>query len=132
MSFLSHVPTVGVHFRELEHMAGTTALGFLAIRNNITTFMHLLSLYENPRRALNVEDIYGNTPLHYFALRGNSAGATIAYLEEMGADRGYRNHANDTPSSVLASRKLSCRERDQSVGAFFCSARLLVSVEFFT
>ena len=40
-------------------------------------------LSDDAKRELSVQDMYGNTPLHYFALRG---GAFFSYLEELGAD----------------------------------------------
>lgn len=127
---MKHVSTVGVSFVELEHMAGTTALGLLAIKNNFTAFVHLMSLYSDPVHALNVQDLYGNTPLHYFALRGDSARAICSKIEEMGA-KPYTNYADETPRTVLDTRTLSCREQDFPIGACFCSRRLIVSVRFY-
>ena len=49
-------------------MGGTTALGLLAIKNNIGTFMELVRLSDNREWVLlNTPDLYGNIPLLYFA-----------------------------------------------------------------
>lgn len=109
-------------------MAGTTALGLLAIKNNIAAFMHLLALADDPLLALNAKDLYGNTPLHYFALRGEGAAAVCAHLEEVGADRRGANHAGETPCVVLRSRCITCKQQHLALGARFCATRLVVNV----
>ena len=125
---LKHVPTMGASFAELEVMAGTTALGLLAIKNNVSAFMYLLSMYDHAARALNAKDLYGNTPQHYFALRGDDRRPLLAHLAEMGADLAVVNHANEAPCVVLSYRKVSCREKGERVGASFCAVRMLISM----
>ena len=109
-------------------MFGTTALGLLAIKNNVIAFMHLLTLADDPPRALNTKDLYGNTPLHYFALRGEGAAAVCACLEEVGADPRATNHAGETPGVVVRSRSITCKQPHLAFGACFCATRLVVNV----
>jgi hypothetical protein len=125
---LKRVPTMGISFVELEVMAGTTALGLLAIKNNISAFMYLLSMYEHTASALNATDLYGNTSQHYFALRGDERRPLLAHMAEMGADLAAVNNADEEPCVVLADRKVSCREKGERVGASFCAVRLLISM----
>ena len=123
--YILHASTIGNRFVELEYMAGTTALGLLAIKNNITAFIHLLTLSDDTKRELSVQDMYGNTPLHYFALRG---GAVFSYLEELGADGNMVNNGQQSAHAVLRSRRIVCKERPNEVGACYCASRCVVSV----
>ena len=121
--YILHASTIGKPFAELEYMAGTTALGLLAI----TAFVHLLMLSDDAKREISVQDMYGNTPLHYFALRG---GAVFSYLEELGAD-GYLiiNNGEQSARAVLCnSHRIVCKEHPHAVGACFCASRCVVSV----
>ena len=124
---LDYVETCGVAFADLETMAGTTVLGLLAIKNNVPAFLRMLSLYKDKADALNAPDIYGNTPAHYFALRGVERCGMLAHIREMGA-RTVQNCARQSPEDVLASRRIVCCEPGQAVGASFCADRLLTSI----
>jgi hypothetical protein len=124
---LKSVGTVGVEFTELETMAGTTVLGLLAIKNNISFFLHVLSLSDDIFTALNSPDFYGNTPLHYFALRGAENCGVLAHLSEMGA-YSVENFAMQTPEHVSRSRQILCLELNQPVAVSFCAVHQVVSV----
>ncbi len=122
--------THGEQYYELEEMGGTTALGLLAIKNNIGTFMELMQLSDNHDRVLlNTPDLYGNTPLHYFALRGaNVSRGVLAMLEERGGDCHARNHAGESVFDVLKCRRITCKEPYIMLGAQFCAVRLAITV----
>ena len=125
---LRALPTIGTRFHELEEMGGTTALGILAIKNNFDAFLALLSMHSDSIKALSFTDIYGNTPLHYFALRGFEACGILGYLEERGGDPTARNLANEDMRQVLQSRRITCKEPNCDLGACFCASRLDISV----
>ena len=124
---LNRVETIGVQYVELERMAGTTILGLLAIKNNVSAFLHMLSFNNNIPDALNAQDLYGNTPLHYFALRGEEKSALIAHLREMGACI-LTNRAQQSPHTVQVSRRIVCRDAGNEFGASYCAIRRVVSI----
>lgn len=124
---LNRVATIGVQFVELERMAGTTVLGLLAIKNNVSAFLHILSFSKNIPEALNAQDLYGNTPLHYFALRGRETCALVAHLSEMGACI-LSNYARQSPLAIQLSCRIVCCEENKRVGASYCAIRQVVSV----
>lgn len=119
---------MGTRFHELEEMGGTTALGILAIKNNLEAFTSLLKMCDDPKISLNLSDLYGNTPLHYWALRGAEASGVLGYLEELGGNPRARNLAGDEVWQVARDRKITCKEPNVDVGACFCASRLLISV----
>ena len=125
---LRALPTIGTRFYELEEMGGTTALGILAIKNNFDALLNLLSMHSNFIEALSFTDIYGNTPMHYFALRGVEACGILGYLEERGGDPTVCNFANEDVRQVLQSRRITCKEPNCDLGACFCASRLDISV----
>ena len=108
-------------------MGGTTALGLLAIKNLHFHFMHLLSMSVDAMRSLNTRDLYGNTPLHYWALRRGASGI-LSHLEELGGDISCANLAGDTPRSVADSGGITCKEPGVGIGARFCSVRQTITV----
>lgn len=124
---LNRVETIGAQFVELEKMAGTTVLGLLAIKNNISAFLHILSFNKNIPDALNAQDLYGNTPMHYFALRGKENCGLLAHLREMGACI-LANRAHQSPQAVQVSRRIVCCEGGVAFGASYCAIRQVVSV----
>ena len=124
---LNRVETIGAQFVELEKMAGTTILGLLSIKNNTSAFLHVLSFNKNIPDALNAQDLYGNTPSHYFALRGKETCGLLAYLREMGACI-LANRAHQTPQAVQVSRHIVCCEDGDAFGASYCAIRQVVSV----
>ena len=124
---LNHVETIGVQYVELERMSGTTIWGLLAINNNVSAFLHLLSFNNNIPDALNAQDLYGNTPLHYFALRGKENYALSAHLREMGACI-LTNRAHQSPHIVQVSRCIMCCEDGNKFGASYCAIRQVVSI----
>lgn len=124
---LNRVKTIGVQYVELERMAGTTILGLLAIKNNVSAFLHVLSFNQNIPDALNAQDLYGNTPLHYFALRGKENCALSAQLREMGASI-LTNRAQQSPHTVQVSRRIVCCAGGNEFGASYCAIRQVVSI----
>ena len=116
-----------MQYAELERMAGTTILGLLAIKNNISAFLHMLSFNKDIPDALNAQDLYGNTPLHYFALRGSENSGLLAHLHEMGACI-LTNRARQSPQAVQISRRIVCCEDGDKFGASYCAVRQVVSV----
>ena len=84
-------------------MGGTTALGLLAIKNLHIPFMHLLSMSVDAMHLLNMRDLYGNTPMHCWALRGEAASGILSQLEELGGDFSCVNLARETPRCVAGS-----------------------------
>jgi ankyrin repeat protein len=124
---LNRVETIGVQYVELERMAGTTILGLLAIKNNVSAFLHMLSFNNNIPDALNAQDLYGNTPLHYFALRGKENCALSAHLREMGACI-LTNRAHQSPHAVQVSRHIVCCEDGNKFGASYCAIRQVVTI----
>lgn len=127
-SALRAVPTIGTRYHELEEMGGTTALGVLAIKNNLECFLHLLSMHEGSEDALNQQDIYGNTPLHYWALRGFQACGVVGYLQEMGGDFGACNFAGESVSKVMETRSVTCKEPGVPIGARYSAERMDIAV----
>jgi hypothetical protein len=125
---LRALPTFGTRFYELEEMGGTTALGILAIKNNIEAFRALLFIHTDTIKALRFKDIYGNTPMHYLALRGVDACGVLGYMQELGGDLTARNLAGEDVRQVLHSRKITCKEPSCDIGACFCASRLDISV----
>ena len=126
---LKALPTIGARFYELEEMGGTTALGILAIKNNLEAFLALLYMRTDTVNVLlNTGDIYGNTPMHYWALRGVEAYSVLKYLEEHGADLKALNFANEDVCQVLGSQRITCKEPSCDMGACFCASRLDISV----
>lgn len=124
---LSRLETIGVQYAELERMAGKTMLGLLAIKNNVSAFMQALSFLDNVQDALNTQDLYGNTPSHYFALRGDEKCAFIAHLSEMGACMTL-NYARQSPQVIQSSRCIVCCEQGEPFGASYCAVRQVVTV----
>ena len=109
-------------------MGGTTALGLLAIKNLHIPFMHLLSMSVDAMRSLNARDLYGNTPMHYWALRGERARGILSQLEELGGDVWSANLAGETPRSVAATGGVTCKEPGVGMGARFCARRQVITV----
>ena len=128
MTGIRRLATYGTSFTELERMGGTTALGLLAIKNLHIQFMHLLSMSVDAVRSLNTRDLYGNTPMHYWALRGQEAYGILSQLEELGGDVYCPNMAGETPRSVVASGGITCKEPNVRMGARFCSLRKMITV----
>ena len=109
-------------------MGGTTAFGLLAIKNLHTHFMHLLSMSVDAKRSLNMRDLYGNTPMHYWALRGEGARGILSQLEEFGGDILGANLAGETPGCVAATGGITCKEPGVGIGAHSCSLRQMITV----
>ena len=125
---LHQLPTIGDRFEDLELMGGISALGLLAIKNNMEAFMHLLDLSLNSKMLLQQTDLYGNTVLHYIALRGISKLGVIAQLEEIGADARIGNAVGELPIDVIKTQRITCKEPQQSFAAQFCVQRMITSV----
>ena len=88
----------------VEKLRGMTILTRLACKNLFDVLMQIVHGYCEHSDVL-AADMYGNTCLHYFALRNNDA----AYnrLLSFGLSANQKNKANETPHDVRATRRLS-------------------------
>ena len=127
LSDLRTLETFGPQFHELEQMGATMALGILAIKNNSTAFLHLLQMHEDTAHALNKQDLYGNTPLHYWALR-ETAFDILQHLQELGGNCAACNFAGESVACVVATRKVTCKEPNLNVGARFCATNMTIEI----
>lgn len=110
------VPTYGPAWI-IEDLKGLTPLTSLACKNRIDLLLLLLTRLRRLNRAdLNFPDLYGNTVLHYLALRRNDD--AIKQLEAHGADRCVPNKYGQTAHDVIATGTLMFRE-----GALKCEFR---------
>lgn len=122
------VPAVGRRFAVLEaYTQHTLPLHLVAMRNNIPVFCLFLQkahhmtrdsvdndTFEKCRQSLNARDIYGNTPLHYLALRHAFPDETATMWSHVnmfcgfGADLTIRNNAGESMGDVADSGVITC------------------------
>ena len=122
------VPAIGRQFVLLEACTpNTLPLHLVAMRNNMPVLCMFLQRAHNITRtstddatfakckdSLNTTDIYGNTPLHYLALRNafpeESANLlpSLNLLYGMGAEFDIENNAGETMRDVANSGILTC------------------------
>ena len=121
----THACAIGCAYNNMENMTGITVFGLLAIKNNTGVFMQMLdhvSAQFGPGHVgsvLNEKDVYGNTALHYFALRGRHRINELHQLFLLGGSMNVTNNAYQTPEEVVFMRKLSCIEDKDDVGVNF-------------
>lgn len=119
---------VGVSFANFEqYVPNTTALHIAAIRNNIPVLFFFIKSAHDISRAhldaetmrqcadtLNTQDAYGNTVMHYMALRNafEDEAANMRWhmtiLYDFGANLSIANNANETVHNVLGTCSLIC------------------------
>ena len=117
------VLTVGVPFTALEASGGLTILGLLAIKNNqvmfCSIFKHMLCIPEysdditpallaKTRDALQAKDVYGNTPMHYWAARGQERKEVMDCLLRFGGCLRIQNNAGQSGFDIIGDKKLKC------------------------
>jgi len=93
---------------QIENLRGMTFLTRIACKNRLDVLLPIL----NADCRAN-HDRYGNTCLHYFALRQN--GGAYEELVSRGMSEDSKNKANETPREVRASGALSFVGDDISV-----------------
>ena len=91
----------------LETLSGMTIMTRIACKNRLDVLLKILNRCSNNFECNKVldADAYGNTCLHYFALRNN--GAAYEELVSRGMSEHYRNKANETPRDVKITGSLS-------------------------
>ena len=110
-------------------MGGTSALGLIAIKNNPMAFMHMLGMSrEADATLINQKDVYGNSCMHYWALRGVTNAGLLGMLEERGGMMRECNRAGQSVLDVLRERRLTCMDPSSRFGAEYCAVRRLITV----
>ena len=125
------VSTVGVPFTALEASGGLTILGLLAIKNDQETFTsifkHMLripkyykditpALIADTAQALRAKDVYGNTPMHYWAARGQERKNMMECLLRYGGCLRIQNNAGQSGFDIIGDKKLKCIADTDSIG----------------
>ena len=88
--------------------------------------MHLLSMSVDAMHSLNMRDLYGNTPMHYWALRGEAASGILSQLEELGGDFSC---VNESSPGDTALRRGQRRGNLQGAGYGDWGALLLLATD---
>lgn len=123
------------------HASHTTVLHIVAMRNNVPALFLFLkeahaltptstddATFARCAESLNHQDLYGNTPLHYLALRSafpEEATVLQMRMETMrgfGADFQIGNKAGETVYDVLASGTLTCSSDPERGGVRYHAA----------
>jgi ankyrin repeat protein len=86
----------------LEKLRGMTIMTRIACKNRLDILLRIL---KRVNRNDILPDMYGNTCLHYFALRNN--GPAYEELLSWGFSEDYKNNLGETPLQVKVSGSLS-------------------------
>lgn len=122
MTALTLLPTNGDRFYELEEMGGTSGLGLIAIKNLFAAFMHILHMSKEADATLiNCRDVYGNSCMHYWALRGATHAGFLGMLEERGGMMRLCNRAGQSVLDVFERRRVTCMDPCSRFGAEYCA-----------
>lgn len=136
------IQTIGTVYEPLEEMKGTTFMGMIAIKNDTSTFIRFLirlcnipennqdmspAILESTTNILNAPDLYGNTPMHYFAARGDEHKEKFPLFMGFGACLCIRNNAGESVLDVLHTNTITLIEDGDEMGIMFDT----VSAEIF-
>jgi ankyrin repeat protein len=94
-------PAHGGEWDAIQTLRGMTILTRLASKNRLDLVVKLLRRYRADKCSV---DVYGNSCLHYFALRNN--GFAYEELLSYGLNEHTPNKANQTPAEVRDSGTL--------------------------
>ena len=124
------VATIGVPFTALEASGGLTIFGMLAIKNDASTFssymkrlMHIPDddmdltpeIEAATKETLNSKDVYGNTPMHYWAAREDQKEILTCLLQFGGCLR-IHNNAGQRGIDIMREKKLKCIANTDPIG----------------
>ena len=141
------VEVIGQTLKGLEeHVPYTSCFHVVAIRNNIPMLFYFLKSAHNIQRyhitaatmklcamSFNCRDAYGNTVMHYLALRNAFEDECASMLEHMrlivqlGANLDVLNNANESVHHVLNTCRVICTTNPTLGGICFDSKRQNVS-----
>ena len=140
---------IGVSFEKLEFFATDTALlHIVAMKNNMPVLFYLLKSAHNVTResvdddtiarcadTLNFKDGYGNTVMHYMALRNgfldeaDEMRRCMHILRGFGADLKITNNAKESVHDVLRSCAITCAPHDSTAEcAYFDAMRDAITI----
>ena len=141
------VGVIGQTLKGLEqHVPFTSCFHIVSIRNNVPMLFYFLKSVHNIQRfnideqtmkqcamSLNSRDVYGNTVMHYLALRNAFEDECAQMLEHMrlmirfGANLNILNNANESVHHVLNTCRVICTTNPSLGGICFDSKRQCVS-----
>ena len=140
---------IGVSFEKLESFVTDTALlHIVAMKNNMPVLFYLLKSAHNVTResvdddtiarcadTLNFKDGYGNTVMHYMALRNGFLDESdemrrcMHILRGFGADLKITNNAKESVHDVLRSCAITCTSHDATAEcAYFDAMRDAITI----
>lgn len=126
--------TIGLTYTDLEKMGGTTVMGTLAIKNNMSMFLAFMQRFchipEQDKELtpeiltasgnlLSNKDLYGNTPMHYWAARGEEHKDKIPLLLAFGGCLCIENNAGERAVDILRTRKMTLIADGDALGVSY-------------